>query len=196
MFFEQIVNRIALSARIAKSDDIAIMSCRRCESREWDCKLSFLFSKCSACVLAATKCEAAEIASLDFAIINRAMKRLKKKELKTKTIFDAAVEQICISRTKLRRLRKQKKFFKNREKKLFDKNLSNVEEFERLKELEKVKKIQRVVEIAFFVNDFFTFEVFFSESLFWLDQFVVDEILEKVSDSFWDFRLTLMCFLK
>ena len=121
--------------------------------------------KCFACVLAATKCEIVENAPLDFATIDRAMKRLKKKELKTKAVLDAAVEQIRISRAKLRRLRKQKKFLKNREKKLFDKNLSNVEEFERLKELEKIKKIQRAAETAFFVNDFFTFEVFFFESL-------------------------------
>ena len=67
---------------------------------------------------------------------------------------------------------------------MFDKSLSNVEKFERLKKLEKINEVQRAAETAFFVNDFFTFGVFFFGSLSWLDQFVVDEIFEGVSDSF------------
>lgn len=36
---------------------------------------------------------------------------------------------------------KKKKFLKNREKNLFDKSLSEIKEFERLKELEKANKV-------------------------------------------------------
>ena len=168
-----------------------MMFCRRCEKKSFECKLSSLFSKCSRCVVAKKKCQVVESTSIDFSKFDRAIKRLKQKELNAETVLNAAVEQFRIaveqirfSRAKLRCLQKQKKFFKNREKKLFDKNLSNVEEFERLKKFEKINEIQRVVETAFFVNDFFTFEIFFLESLSWLDQFVVDEIFEKISDNF------------
>ena len=75
-------------------------------------------------------------------------------------MLNAVVEQIRVLRIKFRRLRKQKKFLKNREKKLFDKNLFDVEKFERLKKFEKIN------EIASFVNDFFIFQMFFSDFLF------------------------------
>ena len=191
MSFTQFHNRVSLSARIDQNGEIVMMFCRRCEKKGLKCKLFFLFSKCSRCVAVEEKCQAVEPTSTDFSKLDRAMKRLEQKKLKTETILNAAaeqfriaVEQIRLSRIKLRRLQKQKKFLKNREKKLFDKNLSDVEEFERLKKLEKANEVQRAAEAAFFVNDFFTFEAFFPGSLFWLDQFVVDETLEGVFDSF------------
>ena len=168
-----------------------MMFCRRCEGKGLECKLFFLSSKCFRCVAVGEKCQTAEPTPIDFSRLDRAMERLEQKELKAETILNAAaeqsriaVEQIRLSRAKLRRLQKQKKFFKNREKKLFDKNLSDVEEFERLKKFEKANEVQRVAEAAFFVNDFFTFEAFFSGSLSWLDQFAVDETFEEASGSF------------
>ena len=191
MFFTQFHNRVSLSARIDQNGEIVMMSCRRCEKKGLKCKLSSLSSKCSRCVAAEEKCQTVESTPTDFSKFDRAMKRLKQKELKAETILNAAAEQfriaaeqIRLSRAKLRRLQKQKKFLKNREKKLFDKNLSDVEEFERLKKLEKINEVQRAAEVAFSVNDFFTFEIFFFGSLSWLDQFVVDETLEGASGSF------------
>ena len=191
MFFTQFHNRVFFSARIDQNGEIIMMSCRRCEGKGLKCKLFFLFSKCSRCVVAEKKCQTAESTSIDFFKFDRAMKRLEQEELKTETILNAAAEQfriaaeqIRLSRAKLRRLQKQKKFLKNREKKLFDKNLSDVEEFERLKKFEKINEVQRVAEAASSVNDFFTFGVFFSESLSWLDQFAVDGTFEGVFDSF------------
>ena len=191
MSFTQFHNRVSLSARIDQNGEIAMMSCRRCEEKGLKCKLSSLSSKCFRCVAAEEKCQTAEPTPTDFFRLDRAMKRLEQKELKAEIILNAAaeqfriaVEQIRLSRIKLRRLQKQKKFLKDREKKLFDKNLSDVEEFERLKKFEKTNEVQRAAEAAFFVNDFFTFEILFLGSLSWLDQFVVDETLEGVSDSF------------
>ena len=178
MSSEQTANRVALSARIVKSGEVAMVSCRRCESKGWDCKLSSFSLKCSACVLSATKCEAAEIAPPDFATIDRAMERLEKEELEAEAVLDAAAEQIRVSRAKLRRLRKQKKFLKDREKKLFDKGLSDVEEFERLEELEKANEVQRAAEAASSVDDFLTSGALSPGSLSWLDQFAVDGTLE------------------
>ena len=191
MSFTQFHNRVFFSARIDQNGEIAMMFCRRCERKGLKCKLSFLSSKCFRCVAAEEKCQAVEPTPTDFSRLDRAMERLEQKELKAETILNAAAEQfriaaeqIRLSRAKLRRLQKQKKFLKNREKKLFDKNLSNVEKFERLKKLEKINEIQRVAEAASSVNDFLTFEALSSGSLSWLDQFVVDETLEEISDSF------------
>ena len=168
----QFHNRVSFSARIDQNGEIVMMFCRRCEGKGFECKLFFLSSKCSRCVVAEKKCQAVEPTPIDFFRLDRAMKRPKQEELNAETALNAAVEQfriaaeqIRLSRAKLRRLQKQKKFFKNRQKKLFDKGLSNVEEFERLKKFEKINEIQRAAEAASFVNDFFTFEVFFFESL-------------------------------
>ena len=173
MFFTQFHNRVSFSARIDQNGEIVMMFCRHCEKKGFEYKLFFLFSKCSRCVAVEKKCQTAESTSIDFSKLDRAMKRLKQEELNAEAALNAAAEQfriaaeqIRLSRTKLRRLQKQKKFFKNREKKLFDKNLSDVEKFERLKKFEKINEVQRAAEVAFFVNDFFTFEVFFFESLF------------------------------
>ena len=191
MFSTQFHNRVFFSARIDQNGEIAMMFCRRCEEKGLECKLFFLSSKCFRCVAVEEKCQAVESTSPDFSRLDRAMGRLEQEELKTEITLNAAVEQfriaaeqIRLSRAKLRRLQKQKKIFKNREKKLFDKNLSDVEEFERLKKLEKINEVQRAAETAFFVNDFFTFEALSSGSLFWLDQFAVDGTLEGASGSF------------
>lgn len=191
MSFTQFQNRVSLFTRIAASEDIVMMSCRRCESKNFECKFSFFLFKCSHCVLIDEKCQIVEMTSIDFFKLDRVFERLEQEELNAKIAINAAieqwkivVEQIRSSRAKLRRLRKQKKFLKNREKKLLDKDLFEIEKFERLEKFEKINEVQRVVEIAFFVNEFFTFVAFFFGSLFWLNQFVVDEILEKVLDNF------------
>ena len=101
-----------------------MMFCRRCEKKGFECKLFFLSSKCSRCVAAEEKCQTVEPTPTDFSRLDRAMERLEQKKLNAETVLNAAaeqsqiaVEQIRLSRAKLRRLQKQKKFLKNREKK-------------------------------------------------------------------------------
>ena len=65
------------------------------------------------------------------------MEKLEREEMETEVLQATATEQIRISQAKLQRLRKQKRFLKEREQKMFDKGLNNVEELERLEELEK-----------------------------------------------------------
>ena len=65
------------------------------------------------------------------------MEKLKREEIETEVLQAIATEQIRVSQAKLQRLRKQKRFLKEREQKMFDKGLNNVEELERLEELEK-----------------------------------------------------------
>ena len=64
------------------------------------------------------------------------MKRLEKK-FKTKTILNVVVEQICMLRKTFVVCENKIFFLKNREKKLFDKNLFVVEKFEHLKKFKK-----------------------------------------------------------
>lgn len=121
-----------------------MVSCRRCENKGLECKLSSLSSKCSHCVLSGGKCIAVQKAPVDFDKIDRAMERLNQEEIAAQTAAEAAANQFRQSEAKLHRVRKQKMFLKNREKKLFDKSLSEVEEFEMLKELEKAGEAQQV----------------------------------------------------
>ena len=65
------------------------------------------------------------------------MEKLKREEMETEALQATTTEQIRVSQAKLQRLRKQKRFLKEREQKMFDKGLDNVEELERLEELEK-----------------------------------------------------------
>ena len=64
------------------------------------------------------------------------MEKLEREEMEAEALQATATEQIRVSQAKLQRLRKQKKFLKEREQKMFNKGLDDVEELERL-ELEK-----------------------------------------------------------
>ena len=95
------------------------------------------------------KCESF-VFVIDFSSIDRIMIKLKRAKLKTETVWKTILEQsrliIEIVRTKqvkLKRLRQQKKFFKQKEQKIFDMNLSNVKELKRLKNLKKTAEIER-----------------------------------------------------
>ena len=97
MFFTQFHNRVSFSARIDQNEEIVMMSCRRCEEKGFECKLFFLSSKCSRCVAAEKKCQTVEPTPIDFFKFDRAMKRLKQKELNAKIVLNAAVEQFRIA---------------------------------------------------------------------------------------------------
>ena len=136
---------------------------------------SSLSLKCSQCALAGEKCVAVQPAPVDFDKIDRAMKRLEQEEIAAEAASSVAVEQFRQSESKLRRLRKQKKFLKDHEKRLFDKDLSEVEKFERLEELEKADEVQQVVANATSLDAFFSSAALTSESLLGLDQMAVDD---------------------
>ena len=74
---------------------------------------------------------------MNFDVIDRVMAKLKHEELKTKASWKATNELARTQQTKLKRLRKQKRFLKEREQRMFDKNLFDVEELKRLKGMKK-----------------------------------------------------------
>ena len=65
------------------------------------------------------------------------MEKLEREEMEAEALQATATEQIRISQAKLQRLGKQKKLLKEREQKMFNKGLDDVEELKRLEELEK-----------------------------------------------------------
>ena len=73
------------------------------------------------------------------------MAKLEKEEEEAEAAMDAAMELLVSKKQKLKRIRTQRRFLKEREQKLFDKGLSDVEELERLEELEKAQEVEKVV---------------------------------------------------
>ena len=99
------------------------------------------------------------IYTVNFFSIDRAIEKLKKKKLKTEIIQTVSTEQFCIIakqlrilQIKLEYLQKQKKFLKNREQTIFDKNFFDIEELDCLKNLEKIAIIEKVIVLILFLN--------------------------------------------
>ena len=91
-----------------------MVSCRRCVFRQIECRLSSLSRKCAECVRSSKKYKPAEPV-VNFAGIDRAIEKLEREEIEAEVLQAAATEQIRISQAKLQRLRKQKRFLKERE---------------------------------------------------------------------------------
>ena len=142
--------------RRVKSKGVAIMMfCQRCALRQLKCRLSFLFKKCAKCIRTKKKCES--IASMmNFDAINRALTKLEEKEMKTKAIQLIATKQLRTSFVKLQRLKKQKRFLREKKQKMFDKKLSNVKKLKRLKGLEQAITLKQLLSIMTCFNDFAT----------------------------------------
>ena len=138
-----LANRIDLFCRV-----VAMIVYIRCVVKQKQCRLFSFFRKCSECVRSSKKCEFAT-SFVNFDAIDRTMTKLKRKKLETeatwKTVFENHLtnELTRIKLFKLKRLRQQKKFFKQRKQKLFDKSLSNVKKLKYLKNLKKSAKIER-----------------------------------------------------
>ena len=73
---------------------------------------------------------------MNFDAIDRALTKLEEKELKAKTTQLIATKQLRISFAKLQRLKKQKRFLREKKQNLFDKKLFDVKKLKRLKSLE------------------------------------------------------------
>lgn len=82
------------------------------------------------------------------------MEKLKHEETETEAAWEAANEVARIKLLKLKRLRAQKRFLKEKEQRMFDKGLSDVEELERLEDLEKAQEVQKRTVGASTIDDF------------------------------------------
>ena len=187
-----LANRINFFCRV-----VAMIVCICYVAKQKQCRLFFFFRKCSKCVRSNKKCEFA-ISFVNFDVIDRTMTKLKREKLEIEATWEIALEQsrltnelIRIKLFKLKRLRQQKKFFKQKKQKLFDKSLSNVKELKYLKDLKKSAEVERnLVNISFF-SEFVKTDVLISEIFNWLNRFFsVDEIFLKTFDNLSDFWMT------
>ena len=115
------------------------MSCFRCARAQKKYRLLFLSKNCVECIRIEKKCESNE-SIVYFARIDKALEKLNREKLKIETAWEAANEQTRVASeqarfklVKLKRLRQQRRFLKEREQKMFDKGLDDVEKLKRLK---------------------------------------------------------------
>ena len=132
-----------------------MVSCQRCALRQLECRLSSLSKKCAKCIRTRKKCESI-VPMMNFDAINRALAKLEKKEMKMKATQLVATKQLRTSFVKLQRLKKQKRFLRDKEQKMFDKELSNVKKLKRLKNLEQTIALKQLLSIATCFNDLTT----------------------------------------
>ena len=93
---------------------------------------------------------------MNFDAINRALAKLEEEEMKVKATQLIATKQLRTSFVKLQRLKKQKRFLRDKEQKMFDKKFSNVKELKRLKDLEQTIILKQFFSIATCFNDLAT----------------------------------------
>ena len=129
-----------------------MVSCVRCARSQKECRLSSLSKECSECIRSGRNCQPAEPV-VHFDGIDHAMAKLEKEEEETEAAMDAAMELLSSKKQKLKRIRAQRRFLKDREQKLFDRGLSDVEELERMEEMEKAKEVETSLGSNPAVND-------------------------------------------
>jgi len=154
---------------------VAMVSCLRCARSQRECRLSSLSSNCDGCTRAGKKCEPA-VPVVHFSGIDRALAKLEKEEEEAEAAMDAAMELFLSRKQKLKRLRKQRRFLKGKEQKMFDKGLSDVEELERLEELEKAQAVEGAVAKVTSADELFDPAAFDSPNLDWLEGFVPETL--------------------
>lgn len=162
-------SRNVLASRVSKQGVVAMVSCTRCARSQKECRLSSLSRKCAECIRTGKKCEPAEPV-VNFAGIDRALEKLEREELEAETLQVAAIEQLRLSQAKLQRLRKQKRFLKEREQRMFDKGLDDVEELERLEDRERAAEVERAAAASLSLDDFLCSGALSPDATAWLAQ--------------------------
>ena len=120
---------------------------------------------------------------IHFDDIDKAMKKLKREKLKIEIAWEIANELARSKLSKLKRLREQKRFLKEREQKMFDNALNDVKE---LKRLEKLKKTFEMIVDFENLNDFFVSSVLSFDATNWIsfENSFDDESVLKSFDNF------------
>ena len=131
------IHRRARGNRINIVGIVVMVACQYCAKKGWECKLSSLDVRCGNCVHnGVAKCEPVVLPVPNFARIDKEVLRLEKMEEEAEAAENAAVAALTAARAKLIRLRKQKRFLKNREQELYDKSARFSEDLESLEALE------------------------------------------------------------
>ena len=147
--------RDQLYCRVKSKGVVTMMFCQRCVLRQLKCRLSFLFKKCAKCIRTKKKCESIT-SMMNFDAIDRALAKLEEEEMKVKAIQLIATKQLRASFVKLQRLKKQKRFLREKEQKMFDKKFFDVKKMKRLKGLEQAIILKRIISIVICFDDFTT----------------------------------------
>ena len=93
---------------------------------------------------------------MNFDAIDRALTKLEEKEMKIKATQLIVAKQLRTSFVKLQRLKKQKRFLRDKEQKMFDKKFLNVKELKRLKDLEQTIVLKQFLSFVTCFNDLIT----------------------------------------
>ena len=171
--------RDQLYRRVQSKGVKVMVACQRCALRQLECRLSSLSQKYAECVRTGKKCEF--VASMvNFDAIDRALAKLEEKEMKVEATQLVATKQLRVSFAKLQRLKKQKRFLREKEQKMFDKELFDVKELKRLEVLEQAIALERIISTATCLDDLFTSSLFGSN---WSNSLVLGTLVVFVDNS-------------
>jgi hypothetical protein len=123
----------------------SMVACSHCVKEKKSCRMSSLSEVCGQCYRDGVKeCLPANIPMPDFSKIDRELEKLEKQEEAVEAQQDAdekliaeAQERLRVSRSKMRRLRKQRKLLKRKEADVFETGREDAEELDRLEERER-----------------------------------------------------------
>ena len=101
-----------------------------------------------------------------------------------------ATKQLRIFFVKLQRLKKQKRFLREKEQKMFDKEFFDVKELKRLKSFEQVATLKRIISIAICLDNLLTLS---SIDLAWSISLILETLVTFVDNS-QDSWSILKCF--
>ena len=117
---------------------------------------------------------------MNFDAIDRALAKLEKEKMKMKATQLIATKQLRVSFTKLQRLKKQKRFLREKKQKMFDKKLFDVKKLKRLKSLEQAIALKRIISIVTRFDDLATL---FSIDLNWWNLSILETLATFVDNS-------------
>lgn len=110
---------------------LAMVACKACHKGNLVCKMSSLSTKCGNCERRGIKiCDPLEPPLPNFSRLDKEMDRLARMEEEAELAEEKAMEALQAARAKLLRLRKQRRFLKRKEQRLFDETSRHVEELE------------------------------------------------------------------
>ena len=148
MFFRKFQNHIVFVDRISFKKLIIMMICIRCVYSQKKCRFFLLFKKCTKCIRIDKRCNST-ISMINFFDIDKVLEKLKREKSKIETTWKVVIELVRIKFVKFKRFRQQKIFFKNREQKMFNKDLNDVKKLKRFEFLKTLNQI-KIVLIVFF----------------------------------------------
>ena len=184
MSFISFQTRYTFIARISKKKIVVIMFCIRCARDQKKCRLFSLSRKYEKCVRVKKKCESS-MSLINFDDIDKTINKLSREETKIEIALKIASDLMRLKLFKLKRFREQKRFSKEREQKMFDKNFDDVK---KLKCLKAMKKVARKIVDLENLNDFFALDVLSSNAINWVflkNSFNDENVIESSHNNFY-----------